>query len=145
METSFTPIASLLGGGILGLGVLLMMFSNGRIVGMGGMTSQLVPPNTLAKGNLVPVAFIAGVLLAPMAYLAATGSFPAQWVPENMTYLIASGLLVGFGVVIGNGCTSGHGVCGISRLSGRSTFATVVFMGTAALTVYVARHILGGL
>ena len=125
METAFTPIASFLGGALIGLSAVLLMATNGRIAGISGIVSRLLPPNASAAGLKEGLFFVAGLLLAAPLYRLVTGAAPEQTVLGNTPLLIVAGLLVGFGSVLGNGCTSGHGVCGISRGSLRSISATI--------------------
>jgi uncharacterized membrane protein YedE/YeeE len=141
--TSFTPIASLLGGVLIGLSAVLLMASHGRIAGISGIASRLSPPYE-DDGFLGRLAFVLGLVAAPFAVGAVTGEALEQTASQNLPLMIAAGLLVGFGTVWGNGCTSGHGVCGIARLSPRSMIATLVFMATGAATVFVTRHLIGG-
>lgn len=133
---------SLLGGAMIGLASVWLLLSTGRIAGISGIVARTMPPR--ASGFSVSLAFLAGLVAAAPIYGLFTGRFPAQLVSSNMPLLIVAGLLVGFGAVFGNGCTSGHGVCGISRLSVRSIVATCTFMLAAFVTVYVVRHMLGG-
>ncbi len=137
--TSFTPIASAVGGALIGLAAVLLMAFQGRIAGVSGIASRLLPPyeDREFAGRL---AFVAGLVAAPVLVWLATGRFPQQTIEAGMPVLVLAGLLVGFGSVWGNGCTSGHGVCGLSRLSVRSLVATATFMVTAILTVFVVRH-----
>ena len=137
--TSFTPIASLAGGMLIGLSAVLLMWTKGRIAGVSGIAAQLLPPyeDREFAGRL---AFVIGLVAAPVLVRLLTGSFPAQAIEAGTAGLVAAGLLVGFGSVWGNGCTSGHGVCGLSRLSLRSLVATVTFMATGIATVFVIRH-----
>lgn len=144
METAFTPIASFLGGTLIGLSAVLLMATNGRIAGISGIVSRLLPPSASATGLKEGLFFVAGLLLAAPLYRLVTGAAPEQIVLGNAALLSIAGLLVGFGSVLGNGCTSGHGVCGISRGSLRSISATITFMLTAVITVYVLRHVMGG-
>lgn len=141
--TDFTPLASLLGGMMIGLSAVLLMLWEGRIAGISGIASRLLPPY---RDRALPsrAGFVAGLLAAPFAAIAVTGQAPAQSVPPEIPLMVAAGLLVGFGSVWGNGCTSGHGVCGLARLSRRSLVATAVFMTTAVATVFLARHVVGG-
>ena len=141
--TEFTPFASLAGGVMIGLAAVVFMAANGRIAGISGIVAGLLPPVD-AAGAVTRLAFVAGLVAAPLAYFAATGAPPAQTVTGNLPLAVVAGLLVGFGAVHGGGCTSGHGVCGLSRLSARSAVATVTFMAAAAIVVFVTRHVLGG-
>jgi uncharacterized protein len=137
--TSFTPIASTIGGALIGLSAVMLMALTGRIAGVSGIAARLLPPyddNQLA-GRL---AFVAGLVAAPVLTLAVTGRLPAQTIEAGAAMLVVAGLLVGFGSVWGNGCTSGHGVCGLSRLSLRALVATITFMITGFVTVFIARH-----
>ena len=138
--TSFTPIASAAGGALIGLSAVLLMALKGRIAGVSGIVSRLLPPyeDKEVGGRL---AFVAGLVVAPILVWLATGQLPAQTIEAGLPVLIFAGLLVGFGSVWGNGCTSGHGVCGLSRLSVRSLVATLTFMATAVVTVFVVRHL----
>ena len=140
--TEFTPIASALGGMLIGLSAVLLMLSMGRIAGVSGIASRLLPP--VAEDYGWRLAFVAGILAAPVLVQSVAGVEIKQTVSADLALMAAAGLLVGFGSVLGNGCTSGHGVCGISRLSGRSIAATLTFMATAFATVFVARHLIGG-
>jgi uncharacterized protein len=140
--TSFTPIASLIGGGLIGLSAVLMMLFLGRIAGISGIVSRLLPPYR-DSATLVRAAFIVGLLAAPLLVRAVTGTPIQQTVSSNLPLLAVAGLLVGFGSVYGSGCTSGHGVCGLARFSVRSLAATLTFMAVAALTVFVVRHLIG--
>ena len=145
METEFTPWLSLGGGMLIGGAAVLLMATNGRIAGISGLTSRIFSKNTDGEARSVSMLFVLGLLLAAPAWLLTSGAWPMQTVPSKIPLMAVAGLLVGFGAVFGNGCTSGHGVCGISRGSGRSIIATVTFMLTAAVTVFVVRHIFGGL
>jgi len=137
--TSFTPIASAAGGALIGLAAVLLMALKGRIAGVSGIASRLLPPfeDREFAGRL---AFVAGLIVAPALVWLASGRLPEQTIEAGTAVLVIAGVLVGFGSVWGNGCTSGHGVCGLSRLSVRSLVATVTFMVTAALTVFIVRH-----
>ena len=137
--TSFTPIASAFGGALIGLSAVLLMAFKGRIAGVSGIASRLLPPweDGEFAGRL---AFVAGLVAAPVLVWLATGRFPEQAIEAGVPALVAAGLFVGFGTVWGNGCTSGHGVCGLSRLSVRSLVATATFMVTGILTVFIMRH-----
>ena len=144
METEFTPFASLLGGGIIGLSAVVLLATQGRIAGISGIVSRILPPSVDKAGLPQGIIFLIGLLLAAPLWFVLTGAAPVQMVSSNGLLLIIAGLLVGFGSVMGNGCTSGHGVCGISRGSARSIAATVTFMATAFVTVFVLRHVVGG-
>ena len=137
--TSFTPIASAAGGALIGLAAVLLMALKGRIAGISGIASRLLPPyeDREFAGRL---AFVAGLVVAPVLVWLANGRLPEQTIEAGMPVLVVAGVLVGFGSVWGNGCTSGHGVCGLSRLSVRSLVATFTFMATAVLTVFLVRH-----
>ncbi len=141
MVTHFTPVASLAGGALIGLAAVLLMLFEGRIAGISGIVSRLLPPegDGQTPGRL---AFVMGLIVAPLAYAAVAGVWPVPQVAATMPILIVAGLLVGFGSVWGNGCTSGHGICGLSRLSPRSAVAVATFMTMAIATVFVARHVL---
>jgi uncharacterized membrane protein YedE/YeeE len=138
--TEFTPLPSLFGGMLIGLAVVLLMAANGRVAGISGIASRVLPPYD--DGELgARLAFVAGLIAAPLAYLAFGGTI-VQTIGDSLPLMAAAGLLVGFGSVYGGGCTSGHGVCGMARLSMRSIVATGVFMGVGMATVFVVRHVL---
>lgn len=140
--TEFTPVASLCGGALIGIAAVFLLALNGRIAGISGIVSGLLPPYP-AAGLAERVAFVAGLIGAPI--LAASAGAPiVQTVSGNLPVMTAAGLLVGFGATWGSGCTSGHGVCGLSRLSPRSLVATLTFMATGIATVGLVRHVLGG-
>lgn len=142
MITSFTPFASLLGGLLIGASAVLLMAAQGRIAGVSGIASRLLPPYDDA-GFAGRLAFVGGLVAAPVLMGAATGAPVVQTVSDSLLLMVPAGLLVGFGSVWGSGCTSGHGVCGLARLSPRSMVATAIFMATAVLTVFVMRHVAG--
>lgn len=144
METEFTPFASLLGGGLIGLSAVILMASHGRVAGISGIVSRILPPVIDTKGLPQGLTFIAGLLLAAPLWFGFIGQAPVVTISSNMALLGLAGILVGFGAVLGNGCTSGHGVCGISRMSGRSMIATATFMTTGVVTVFILRHVVGG-
>ena len=137
--TEFTPVASLLGGMLIGLSAVILMGANGRIAGISGIIIRLFPTRPYS-GMRGAAAFILGLMLAAPIYAFVAGDFPQQMVSSSLYWMVGAGLLVGFGAGWGSGCTSGHGVCGISRLSGRSIVATMTFMATAFLTVLLLRH-----
>jgi uncharacterized membrane protein YedE/YeeE len=139
---NFTPVSAAIGGGLIGLSAVLLMLLTGRIAGISGIFGGLLNLRGDDKGWRI--AFLAGLILAPViAGLIGRGMAPPT-LSANWIVIVAAGLLVGFGTRLGAGCTSGHGICGIARLSGRSIVATVIFMTTAILTVAVTRHMLGG-
>lgn len=141
--TSFTPVASLAGGILIGLSAVLLLAAQGRIAGISGIAARLLPfGDRTDRGGAA--AFVLGLVAAPLVVFAFTGTPVVQMVSDNLWLMAGAGLLVGFGSVWGSGCTSGHGVCGLARLSPRSLVATLVFMGVAGLTVSVVRHGLGG-
>jgi uncharacterized membrane protein YedE/YeeE len=144
VETEFTPFTSLLGGALIGLSAVVLLASHGRIAGISGIVSRILPPSVDKAGLPQAIIFLIGLLLAAPLWFFLTGTAPVQVVSGNGLLLVIAGLLVGFGSVIGNGCTSGHGVCGISRGSARSIAATIIFMATAFLTVFILRHVVGG-
>ena len=144
METEFTPFASLLGAGLIGLSAVVLLATQGRIAGISGIVSRILPPSVDKAGLPQGIIFLIGLLLAAPLWFVLTGAAPVQMVSSNGLLLVIAGLLVGFGAVMGNGCTSGHGVCGISRGSARSIAATMTFMATASVTVFVLRHVVGG-
>lgn len=137
--SSFTPAGSIAGGVLIGLAVALLLLAKGRIAGVSGIVGGLLSPQ---RGNVAwRLAFIAGLLAAPLMY----GLFavlPESRIDAGWPLLLVAGLLVGFGTRLGSGCTSGHGVCGMSRLSPRSILATLTFMGFGFATVYVMRHLI---
>jgi len=136
---AFTPWASLGGGALIGVAAAMFMLLNGRIAGISGVLGSLLKP---VKGDLAwRVAFIAGLVLAPLPYLL-LAEWPATQTDASFGALVLAGLLVGVGTRFGGGCTSGHGVCGLSRLSPRSAVATLVFMAAGFATVYAVRHLL---
>jgi len=137
----FTPFAALIGGLLIGTASVVLLWFNGRIAGISGIVGGLVRPRTGEVGWRV--AFLLGLMLAPWLY----GVFhplPEIQVQASTGLLIVAGLLVGFGTRYGSGCTSGHGVCGLSRFSLRSLVATLCFMLVGAVTVFMVRHVLGG-
>ncbi len=139
VTTSFTPLASAIGGALIGLAAVMLLAFTGRIAGVSGIASRLLPPYE-DKEFAGRLAFVAGLVVAPLLVWLVTGSLPGQSIQAGTAVLVIAGLLVGFGSVWGNGCTSGHGVCGLSRLSTRSLVATVTFMATAIVTVFLVRH-----
>lgn len=137
--THFTPWASLAGGIVLGLASALFILLNGRILGISGIVGGLLRPRAGDTGWRI--AFVLGMLAAPALYMAVAGPLTAR-IDAGWGTLVAAGLLVGVGTRYASGCTSGHGVCGLSRLSPRSLAATLAFMAAGFVTVFVARHVL---
>lgn len=140
MET-FTPFSAMAGGALIGVSAAMLWIANGRIAGISGIVGGLLAP--LNADFAWRAAFIVGVLAAPVLYRASGGAVPDLATPVSLAVVLAAGVLVGIGTRLGGGCTSGHGVCGLARLSPRSLAATGVFMIAAAVTVYVVRHIVG--
>jgi uncharacterized membrane protein YedE/YeeE len=141
--TPFTPLSATIGGALIGIAAVLLMAFNGRIAGISGILGRLIPGSANAD-PLGAALFILGLIAAPVVYVWATGAPYAQTVSGNLSLMVVAGLLVGFGAAYGGGCTSGHGVCGIARLSPRSLIATATFMATGFATVFLMRHVLGG-
>lgn len=137
---NFTPWSALSGGLLIGLSAVLLMLFEGRIAGISGIVSRLFPPYSDSR-FLSRAGFVLGLLAAPFLYLLFTGALPAITVSSDPILMSIAGLLVGFGAVLGSGCTSGHGVCGISRLSPRSLLATALFMAAGFITVFIMRHL----
>ena len=136
----FTPWTALAGGALIGLASALFILFNGRIAGITGILGGLFKPRSGDIGWRL--AFIAGLTAAPVSWLLFS-TLPAVQVDADNMLLAAAGIIVGIGTRYGSGCTSGHGVCGISRLSPRSIIATLAFMATGMITVYIMRHLLG--
>ena len=137
---AFTPAAALAGGGLIGAAAGVFVLFNGRIAGISGVLGGLVNPT---RGDLGwRVVFILGLVAAPLAY-ALFATLPECRIDAGWGALVIAGLLVGVGTRYGSGCTSGHGVCGLSRLSLRSLAATVTFMSAGFATVFVLRHLVG--
>lgn len=139
--THFTPWASLAGGLVLGLAAAVFILFSGRILGISGIVGGLLSPRAGDAGWRI--AFLLGMLAAPVTFswIAPAGLVPAPRIEAGYGVVILAGLLVGLGTRLGSGCTSGHGVCGLSRLSPRSLVATLAFMGAGFLTVFLIRHL----
>ena len=133
--TNFTPINSLLGGICIGLAATILLFANGRIMGISGILGDII---SFKEKDQISwrIIFVVGVLIGPFLYLMIFENFKSEMVADR-TLLIQAGLLVGLGTSIGSGCTSGHGICGISRLSIRSIVATFIFVVSGVVTVYL--------
>lgn len=135
---AFTPWSALAGGMLIGLAAVMFALLNGRIAGISGVLGGLLNP---ARGDIAwRAVFILGIVGAPLAYGLFT-ALPSLQIDASYGLLVAAGLLVGVGTRYGSGCTSGHGVCGLSRLSPRSLVATLAFMGAGFVTVFVVRHL----
>jgi uncharacterized membrane protein YedE/YeeE len=139
---NFTPLSAAIGGGLIGFSAVLLMLSIGRIAGISGIFGGLLEFGNDDKGWRI--AFIAGLVLAPLIAGWIGHAMPAPKMPASWTLIVAAGLLVGFGTRLGGGCTSGHVICGVARFSGRSITATAIFMSAAIATVAIARHVFGG-
>ncbi|QDY70581.1 YeeE/YedE family protein [Qingshengfaniella alkalisoli] len=145
--TEFTPWASLTGGALIGLSAVMVMALFGKIAGIAGITNgalgAVVPMGRAPSDRNWRIAFLAGLVAAPLVY-ALIGGTVQQTVSDNLVGMALAGFLVGLGTGIGSGCTSGHGVCGLARLSSRSLAAVLTFMASGIATVFVLRHVLGG-
>lgn len=135
---SFTPISGFVGGTLIGLASVLLLWLNGRIAGISGIVGGMLSQRGSEVGWRV--VFVIGLLLGAFGYTLAAGGL-AVTIPASVPVLIVAGLLVGFGTRLGSGCTSGHGVCGIGRLSRRSIVATATFMAVSVATVFVTNHV----
>jgi uncharacterized membrane protein YedE/YeeE len=139
---NFTPVSAAIGGALIGLAAVLLMLLLGRVAGISGIFGGCLAPTAIDRGWRL--AFLGGLLLAPVTGMLAGYAVPLPAMPASWWVIVGAGLLVGFGSRMGSGCTSGHGVCGIARLSPRSIAATLVFMATAIVTVAVVHHGWGG-
>ncbi|WP_339782069.1 YeeE/YedE family protein [uncultured Thalassospira sp.] len=138
---NFTPISALCGGAMIGLAAGLYLMLNGRIAGISGIVGNLA--SGPRKQQFERMAFVAGLILGPLLVTIVTQSSPAIIINASLPLLVIAGLLVGFGTSLGSGCTSGHGICGLARLSPRSMVATLAFMGSGVATTYLMRHLAG--
>lgn len=136
-------IFGLAGGLLIGTAAALLLLGNGRIAGISGILGGVLARIPEMRGQAEGLGFLAGLIGLPALY-ALTAGAPAITVTASVPLLVTGGLLVGFGTRLGGGCTSGHGICGLSRLSPRSLVATGAFMGVAAAVVFVLRHLIGG-
>lgn len=137
----FSPVSAAIGGALIGLAATLLMLFTGRIAGISGIFAGCLGFSMDDKSWRI--AFIAGLLLAPLTAALLGYPMPSPQMPASWSLIVVAGLLVGFGTRLSGGCTSGHGVCGIARLSARSIVATVIFMTTAIVVVAISRHVLG--
>jgi uncharacterized membrane protein YedE/YeeE len=139
---NFTPVSATIGGALIGLSAVLLMLSTGRIAGVSGIFDGLINPQT--GDRAWRAAFLAGLIAAPATAMLVGYAVPMPQMPASYVTIVVGGLLVGFGARLGSGCTSGHGICGIARLSPRSIAATGVFMVAAIVVVALTRHVFGG-
>ena len=140
--SNFTPISAAIGGALIGLSAVLLMAFTGRIAGVSGIFAGLINPQTTDRAWRA--AFIAGLVAAPLSAAFVGYVVPTPQMPGGYVTIVVGGLLVGFGTRLGSGCTSGHGICGIARLSPRSIVATGVFMAAAILVVALTHHVFAG-
>ncbi|MFQ3455759.1 YeeE/YedE thiosulfate transporter family protein [Bradyrhizobium sp. UFLA01-814] len=142
----FTPLSGLAGGALIGLAAALLMLLTGRIAGVTGIVGGALQVDTADRSadRSWRIAFIAGLIAAPLIAALFGAPLPRPAMHASLVVVAIAGALVGFGTRMGNGCTSGHGVCGFARLSGRSIAATCIFMLTAIATVAIVRHGIGG-
>lgn len=140
MDTVFTPWQSLGGGALIGVASTLLMLMLGRIMGAAGILAGILTTSASADRGW-RLAVLLGMVSGPFAVLAVSGQMPQIQVPVSLPTLVVGGFIVGIGVTYASGCTSGHGVCGVARLSRRSIVATMTFMITTGLTVYAVRHL----
>jgi uncharacterized protein len=141
IETVFTPIEAIAGGALIGLSAVVLMWSVGRIAGISGIVAGAILEN--GDERYWRLIFLGGLFLGALIAAVTSGALSGVTPVANTPVLIVAGLLVGIGTRMGGGCTSGHGVCGISRFSLRSVVATCVFMASGVATVFVIRHLLG--
>ena len=137
----FTPLSALVGGVLIGVSAAMLWLSTGRIAGISGIVGNLLSPSAGDAGWRI--AFLVGLIAAAPLYAALGGAMPEIAISRSAAAIIVGGLLVGYGTRLGGGCTSGHGVCGLARLSPRSIAATLLFMASGVATVFVARHLVG--
>ena len=139
---NFTPVSAAIGGTLIGLAATLLMLLTGRVAGISGILAGCLDFGAADKNWRV--AFIVGLVMAPLVGGLFGYPIPSPQMPDSWSVIIVAGLLVGFGTRLGGGCTSGHGVCGVARLSLRSIIATAIFMATAIVVVALSRHLFGG-
>ena len=139
---NFTPISAAIGGALIGLSALLLLLLNGRIAGVTGIFAGVLDP--AGTDRAWRATFIAGLIAAPLSAMLIGYAVPVPQMPANLITIAFAGVLVGFGTRLSNGCTSGHGICGIARLSVRSMTATAIFMVAALVVVAFTRHVLAG-
>jgi hypothetical protein len=139
---NFTPVSAAIGGALIGLSATLLMLLIGRVAGISGIFGGCLAGWKSEQGWRL--AFLGGLVLAPLTAMLAGYKVPDPQMPASLLTIIAGGLLVGFGARLGGGCTSGHGICGVARLSARSIAATLIFMAAAIVTVAFTRHVFAG-
>jgi len=139
---NFTPISAAIGGALIGLAAVMLMRLNGRIAGITGIFAGLIEAQSTDWSWRAT--FVVGLVAAPLSAALIGYTVPIPQMPPSLAMIAVAGLLVGFGTRLSNGCTSGHGVCGIARLSPRSIIATGIFMAAAMIVVAVTRHVVGG-
>ena len=141
----FTPLSALIGGALIGLSAVVLWGSIGRVAGISGIVGGLADLSQGAGegGAGWRIAFLLGLCAAPLVFWTAGGGLPSITISSSLPLLVAGGLLVGFGTRLGGGCTSGHGVCGMARLSPRSLVATLVFMAAGFAATFLVRHLVG--
>jgi uncharacterized protein len=142
ISNEFSPLSALAGGVLIGAAATVLFWSHGKVAGISGILGGIFVPGTLDRP--FRFSFLAGLLLGGLMLLLGFPQIFASTVNLSFTRVAAAGLIVGFGTRLGNGCTSGHGVCGITRFSSRSLVATITFMATGFATVFAMRHIFGG-
>jgi len=139
---NFTPVSAAIGGALIGLAAVLLMLLNGRIAGITGIAAGVLDPLSADRGWRAT--FIVGLIAAPLSAVLVGYTLPIPQMPPSYVTIAVAGLLVGFGTRLSNGCTSGHGICGIARLSPRSITVTGIFMVAAIVVVAVTRHVIAG-
>ncbi|WP_417803664.1 YeeE/YedE family protein [Thalassospira lucentensis] len=142
---NFTPVSALIGGGLIGLASGMYLLLNGRIAGISGIIGGLFGRNGTGSAIFERLAFVIGLIAGPLVLMMTTSISVSSVVTSPTPVIVIGGLLVGFGTTLGSGCTSGHGICGLSRLSMRSLVATLSFMAAGFITVLFTRHLVGGL
>lgn len=140
---NFTPVSALIGGGLIGLASGLYLLLNGRIAGISGIVGGLLSPSKDGSAMIERLAFVLGLIVGPLILMSGTSIEAQSVVTSPLPVIVTGGLLVGIGTMIGSGCTSGHGICGLSRFSLRSLVATLSFMAAGFITVLITRHLLG--
>ena len=143
---NFTPLSALIGGGLIGLAAAILYVLNGRVLGASGIAASALEGilHPAARDGLSwRLAFLVGVILGPIIYMLLTGTLPQSEYIAQDGRLILAGLIVGLGTGIGSGCTSGHGICGLARLSRRSLAAVLTFMAAGFVTTFILNHLVG--